>query len=61
MFKQRFGSSVPMQLDLLGHRTVVEGPFEDRIGHAQAIFIDPATHVFEGAADPRCDGLALGW
>ena len=31
------------------------------MGHAQAIRIHPQTHVFEGGADPRCDGLALGW
>jgi gamma-glutamyltranspeptidase/glutathione hydrolase len=31
------------------------------MGHAQAIRIHPETHLFEGAADPRCDGLALGW
>ena len=29
--------------------------------HAQAILINPDTHIFEGAADPRCNGLALGW
>ena len=32
-----------------------------RFDHAQAILINPNTHIFEGAADPRCDGLALGW
>jgi gamma-glutamyltranspeptidase/glutathione hydrolase len=48
-------------LQALGHHTLVQGPFEDSMGHAQAIFINPETGVFEGAADPRCDGLALGW
>jgi len=61
MLERRFMSGVPLQLDLLGHRTVVEGLWEDGMGHAQAIVINPDTHVFEGAADPRCDGLALGW
>ena len=48
-------------LDLLGHRTIIKGPWEDGMGHAQAIMIRPSNSVFEGAADPRCDGLALGW
>ncbi|HLQ27641.1 MAG TPA: gamma-glutamyltransferase [Ktedonobacteraceae bacterium] len=61
MLERRFMSGVPLQLDLLGHQTIVEGLWEDGMGHAQAILIDPHTHIFEGAADPRCDGLALGW
>ena len=60
MLERRFASGVPLQLDLLGHYTIIEGPWEDRMGHAQAIRINPNTHIFEGAADPRCDGLALG-
>lgn len=61
MLERRFLSGVPLQLDLLGHRTIVEGLWEDGMGHAQAIMIHPQTHIFAGAADPRCDGLALGW
>jgi len=60
MLERRFMSGVPLQLDLLGHYTIVEGLWEDGMGHAQAIRINPNTHIFEGAADPRCDGLALG-
>jgi gamma-glutamyltranspeptidase len=60
ILERRFLSGVPLQLDLLGHRTIVEGPYEDSMGHAQAILINPESHIFEGAADPRCDGLALG-
>ncbi len=61
MLENRFPRDVPFVLDLLGHRTIVEGAWEDGMGHAQAIRIDPSSHVFEGGADPRCDGLALGW
>lgn len=61
LLERRFLSGVPLQLDLFGHRIIVEGPWEDGMGHAQAIMIQPQTHIFEGAADPRCDGLALGW
>jgi gamma-glutamyltranspeptidase len=59
--ERRFPSGTPLALELLGHRTLIEGPWEDGMGHAQAIIINPETHTFEGAADPRCDGLALGW
>ena len=59
--ERRFLSGIPLQLDLLGHQTVIEGLWEDGMGHAQAILLHPETHIFEGAADPRCDGLALGW
>src|ERR1700736_3028675 len=61
MLENRFPRDVPFLLDMLGHHTIVEGPWEDGMGHAQAIRIDPSTHVFEGGAEPRCDGLALGW
>jgi gamma-glutamyltranspeptidase/glutathione hydrolase len=61
MMENRFPDGLSFLLDLLGHRTFVKGPWEDGMGHAQAIVIDPSNSVFEGAADPRCDGLALGW
>ena len=61
LLEERFLSGVPLELDLLGHRIIVGQPWEDAMGHAQAIVINPTAHVFEGAADPRCDGLALGW
>ncbi len=31
------------------------------MGHTQVIAIRPGAAIFEGAADPRSDGLALGW
>ncbi|HYT33425.1 MAG TPA: gamma-glutamyltransferase [Ktedonobacteraceae bacterium] len=61
LMERRFMSGVALELDLLGHHTIMEGLWEDGMGHAQAILINPETHIFEGAADPRCDGLALGW
>jgi len=61
LLEERFLSGIPLELELLGHRTIIGQPWEDAMGHAQAIIINPTTHVFEGAADPRCDGLALGW
>jgi gamma-glutamyltranspeptidase len=61
LLEERFLSGIPLELELLGHRTIIGQPWEDAMGHAQAIVVNPTTHVFEGAADPRCDGLALGW
>jgi len=61
LLEDRFLKEVPLALELLGHQTIIGQPWEDAMGHAQAIVINPSTRVFEGAADPRCDGLALGW
>jgi gamma-glutamyltranspeptidase/glutathione hydrolase len=61
MLESRFPSGVPLVLDMYGHRTNVVGPWDDGMGHAQAIKINHSSQFFEGAADPRCDGLALGW
>jgi len=61
LLENRFPSGVPLLLEVLGHRTNVVGPWDDVMGHAQAIQINSIFNYFEGAADPRCDGLALGW
>jgi gamma-glutamyltranspeptidase/glutathione hydrolase len=61
MLEQRFPNAVPLALNLLGHDIIVTGPWEDSMGHAQAIVTNPETRILAGAADPRCDGLALGW
>ena len=61
MLEQRFPEGIQLLLELLGHRIRIVGPWEDGMGHAQAIVINPSNQIFEGAADPRCDGLALGW
>lgn len=76
VLEQRFPEAIPEALRHLGHRVSTTGPWEDGMGHAQAIVIktdttgntnttndtsDTDTYVFGGAADPRCDGLALGW
>ena len=61
MLERRFTSGIPLLLEILGHRTSIVGPWDDGMGHAQAIVLNASSHIFEGAADPRCDGLALGW
>ncbi|MBO0777860.1 MAG: gamma-glutamyltransferase [Ktedonobacteraceae bacterium] len=61
ILESRFSDEARLGLGRLEHHIFTHGPFEDSMGHAQAIVINPETGVFEGAADPRCDGLALGW
>lgn len=61
LMEKRFSNGAPLLLEMLGHRIQLEESWGDGMGHAQAIRINPENHLFEGAADPRCDGLALGW
>ena len=61
LMEKRFTNGAPLLLEMLGHRIQLEESWGDGMGHAQAIRINPDTRLFEGAADPRCDGLALGW
>jgi gamma-glutamyltranspeptidase len=44
-----------------GHRITIEESWSSSMGHAQAIVIDRERGVLVGGADPRADGLALGW
>ncbi|HVW33347.1 MAG TPA: gamma-glutamyltransferase, partial [Acidimicrobiia bacterium] len=41
-----------------GHRVEVLGPFDDLLGHAHVIRLDP--DGLTAASDPRCEGLAAG-
>lgn len=59
--ENRFSPQALDQLEQLGHHIVRLGPLEDAMGHAQAIRVHSDGPVFEGAADPRCDGLAMGY
>jgi len=59
--ENRFPTQIPEQLTRLGHHIRMLGPWESAVGHAQAIAIHPENQLFAGAADPRCDGLALGY
>lgn len=61
VIEDRFPPHVSEQLAGRGHHIKVLGPWEDTMGHAQAIVIYPEDQVYAGAADPRCDGLAMGY
>jgi oxamate amidohydrolase len=43
-----------------GHRVDVLGEWEEVMGHAAQILIDPESGLLHGAADPRSDGAAAG-
>lgn len=59
--ESRFPEQIPEQLTRLGHHIHTLGPWDSAVGHAQAIVLDAESQIFAGAADPRCDGLALGY
>ncbi len=61
VLEEGFPTHTAENLTALGHDITQSTSWDHGMGHAQAIRIHPNTHVFEGAADPRCDGLALGW
>jgi gamma-glutamyltranspeptidase/glutathione hydrolase len=57
----RFQVKVLDQLVAKGHRIEVLEDLAEVMGHAQAIMIAPDSGVLMGRADPRGDGVALGW
>ncbi len=61
VLESRIPEEVIRELRLRGHPVKMAGGWEGSLGHAQAIRIDEATGSFEGGADPRGDGIALGF
>jgi len=59
--ENRIGEGIRQELSALGHELEVLEDFTDTMGHAGAIFIDDKTNVKYGGADPRGDGLAIGY
>jgi gamma-glutamyltranspeptidase / glutathione hydrolase len=53
-----YSDAVRAELAAMGHAVTIP---EEPIGGAQAIRIDHARGVLEGASDPRKDGIALGY
>ena len=53
--------AVTDELKKRGHPINVVEDYTDTMGHAGAIWIDPATKVRYGATDPRGDGVAAGY
>lgn len=59
--ENRVSEKVRMELESMGHELEVLDAFSDTMGHAGAIFIEHKTNVKYGGADPRGDGMAIGY
>ncbi len=57
----RIPEDVRLTLTEKGHDIEVLADFTDVMGHAGAIWINPDTNVKFGGADPRGDGVAIGY
>jgi gamma-glutamyltranspeptidase/glutathione hydrolase len=57
----RVRDDVVLELMRLGHRINLTPDYSDIMGHAGAIVIDRKTGVMKGGADPRGDGVAVGF
>lgn len=57
----RISGDVVEELKRRGHPVKVVEPWSESMGHAQAILIDPETGLRYGGADPRGDGIAVGY
>ena len=59
--ENRFGEEVFASLRARGHQVEITEEWSDFMGHAAAIEIDHRNGVLSGAADPRGEGIAVGW
>ena len=59
--EERFPAHVRRALEDLGHDVKVVEPWSMSVGGAQGIQVDSDAGVFQGGADPRRDGYAIGW
>jgi gamma-glutamyltranspeptidase/glutathione hydrolase len=59
--EERFPTHVRRALEDRGHEVTVIEPWSLSVGGAQGIQVDMDAGVFQGGADPRRDGYAMGW
>ena len=59
--EERFPPHVRRSMESKGHDVVVLEPWSMSVGGAQGIQANSDAGVFEGGADPRRDGGAIGW
>ena len=59
--ESRISDETARELRLRGQPVRMVGQWDGMLGHAQAIRIDHANRLFEGGADPRGDGAAMGY
>lgn len=61
VMEERFPAPVRAALAGKGHDIELTTPFSMTVGGAQSIMIDQESGTFQGGADPRRDGVAIGW
>lgn len=61
LLESRIPEEVIRELRLRGHNVKMAAGWDGTLGHAQAIRVHEDTGLYEGGADPRGDGLALGY
>ena len=61
VMEERFPAQVRAALADKGHDIELTTPFSMTVGGAQGIMIDQESGTFQGGADPRRDGVAIGW
>ena len=59
--EERFPTQVRRALEDMGHDVGVVEAFSMSVGGCHGIQIDSREGVFQGGADPRRDGFAIGW
>lgn len=59
--EERFPAHVRRALEHKGHEVTVLEPWSATVGGAQGIRVDVDAGVFQGGADPRRDGYAMGY
>ena len=59
--EERFPAYVRRALADRGHEVTAIEPWSMSVGGAQGIRVDTDAGVFQGGADPRRDGFAIGW
>lgn len=59
--EERFPSNMRLDLENRGHEIRVLESWSLNVGGAQGIYQDPDEGIFQGGADPRRDGVAIGW
>lgn len=59
--EDRFGEVAALELSRKGHHVEVIEGWSDLAGHAAAIKTNDPQGVITGAADPRGEGIAVGW
>ena len=59
--EERFPLHLRRELERRGHQVELIEAWSRGVGGAQAIMADREHGTFQGGADPRRDGYALGW